>query len=148
MKSIPLVKFKINCLIIQFLRVEKVLHCKYILLYGRHSIPLRGHVCACGYKNCANFQAVLDFRFEICDKILKQHFHTAFRNAAYSFKAVQNYLTSCCAEAPIQETVQEIRSDEVKDCLNREQMPVILANVDTGAKTQENSISSCTVTQG
>ena len=86
---------------------------------------------------CAKFKALLGFRCESCDKIQKQHFHTALRNATYSLKAIQNYVISCCAEAPIQEIVEEIRSDEVRTCLKREQMPVILANVDTGAKTQE-----------
>ena len=102
-----------------------------------HSLPLRGHVCDCGYKHCAKFKTLLDFRCESCDKIQKQHFHTALQNATYSLKAIHNYLISCCAEAPIQEIVQEIRSDEVGKCLKREQMPLNLDNVDTGAKTQE-----------
>ena len=61
-------------------------------------------------------------------------------NATYKFlKGIQNYLISCCAEAPIQEIVQELRSDEVKNCLNREQMPVILVNVDMVLKHRKNS---------
>ena len=84
--------------------------------------------------------ALLDFRFEICDKILKQHLHTALKNAAYSFKSIQNYLIFCCTEAPIQEIVKEIRPEEVKDCLNREQILAILVHVDTSDKTQEKLV--------
>ena len=98
---------------------------KYILICRQHSPPFSGHRYGCGYKYFGNFQALLDFRVDSCDKLLKQHFHTPSRNVTFRFKTIQNDLIHCCAEAPIQDILQEVRADEVKHCSNREKMPVI-----------------------
>ena len=122
---------------------------KTILLCGRHNIPLRGHRDDSNNyasKHCGNFQALLDFRVDSSDEVLKQHFQSAPRNATYRSKRIQNELISFFAEAlNTQEEIRDakfysILADEVKDCSNREQMPVIIRFVDKCGEIQERFI--------
>jgi len=98
---------------------------KTILLCGRQNIPLRGHrddSSDYDAKNCGNFQAMLDFRVDSGDEVLKQHFENAPRNATYRSKTIQNDLISCCGEIITDQILSDIKdakfysilADEVK----------------------------------
>ena len=70
-----------------------------VLFCGRQGIALRGHFDDPQYFedpniNCGNFQALLDFRIDAGDSILKTHFETAPRNATYRSMKIQNELIS------------------------------------------------------
>ena len=114
---------------------------KTVLLCGRQNIPLRGHRDDSKYyssEDCGNFQALLNFRVESGDVILQDHFQNAPRNATYRSKTTQNELISCCAEEINGKIIKEIKdcgfysilADEVTDCSNKEQMPLVLRYVD------------------
>ena len=124
---------------------------KTVLLCARHNIPLRGHRDdSDNYEtdNCGNFQALLDFRVDSGDKVLEQHFETAPRNATYRSKTAQNELISCCAEEVTNKIIKEVKAskfysilaDEVTDCSNKEQMPLVLRYVDKEGEIQERFI--------
>ena len=85
-------------------------------------------------EDCGNFQALLDFRIDSSDEILKEHFSTALCNATLRSKATQNEIISCCSDFINEEIIDDIKAakfysilaDEVSDCSNREQMPLVL----------------------
>ena len=62
---------------------------KTVVFCGRQNIALRGHRDDADHldnENPGNFQALLDFRIDSGDTILKEHFATAKRNATYRSK--------------------------------------------------------------
>ena len=124
---------------------------KTVVFCGRQNIPLRGHRDdSAHYENseCGNFQALLDFRVESGDKVLQKHFETAPRNATYRSKTIQNELISCCGEVITEKIVKEIKdskfyaisADEVQDCSNKEQMPLVIRYVNKEKSIQEKFI--------
>ena len=121
---------------------------KTILLCGRHNIPLRGHRDDSRYyetTDSGNFQALLDFRVDSGDAVLKDHFNNSARNATYRSKSIQNEIISCCADVVIEKIIKDIKeakfysilADEVRDCSNKEQMPLILRYVSKSGEIQE-----------
>ena len=111
-------------------------------LEATNTVATYKHRYDSGYKHCSNVQALNDFKVDSWDKITKQHFHTASWNEINRPKAIQNEMISYCAEAQIQEILQEIRADEVNECSSREQMSLILSKVDYGGELQEKLIKS------
>ena len=104
---------------------------KTVLLCARQNIPLRGHRDDSKYYetvDTGNFQALLNFRIDSGDEILKEHFDKAPKNATYRSKSTHNDIISCCAEVVNNNIISEIRSskhfaiiaDEVTDCSNKE----------------------------
>ena len=124
---------------------------KTVLFCGKQNIPLRGHRDDAKYydkPDTGNFQALLDFRVDSGDEVLAEHFRTASRNASYRSKTIQNELVSCCGETIIKAIVDEIKeskfysisADEVQDCGNKEQMPLVIRYVSNEKMIQEKFI--------
>lgn len=67
---------------------------KTVLLCGRRNFALRGHREGEVSKNPGNFKALLDFRIDSGDTILKNHLQTAPKTATYTSKTVQNEMIS------------------------------------------------------
>ena len=132
---------------------------KTILLCARQNIPLRGHPDDSNQyetNNCGNFQALLDFRVDSGDKVLQNHFETAPRNATYRPKTIQNELITCAAEVVNNRIIDEIKSskfysimaDEVADCSNREQMPLVIRYLDPQNEIQERFVKFISCDKG
>ena len=132
------------CLQIKRNRDKLISVLKTVVLCGKQNISFRGHRDDSKYLNedsqkCGNFQALLDFRIDAGDVILKQHFETAPRNATYRSKTIQNELIDCVATWIRQRLVDEARearffsilADETTDCSNREQLTLVLRYVDS-----------------
>ena len=127
---------------------------KTISFCGRQNIPLRGHrddSAHYGNSDCGNFQSLWDFRVESGEMILQKHFETAPRNATYRSKTIQTELISCLGEVITGEIVNEIKdskfyaimADEVQDCSNKEQMPLVIRYVGRDRKIQEKFVKIC-----
>ena len=67
---------------------------KTVIFYGRHNFAFRGHWEGVGSKNPGNFKALLDFRIDSGDSILKKHLETVPKTATYTSKTIQNELIS------------------------------------------------------
>ena len=67
---------------------------KTVVFCSRQYIPLRGHrddaTNMNAHGNPGNFKALLAFRAEAGDQILKKHLQKAPRNATYASKTTQN----------------------------------------------------------
>ena len=122
-----------------------------VVLFGRRNFSFRGHRDDSQHydsKDCGNFQAVLDFRVSSGDKVLEEHFKSAPRNATYRSKTTQNEIIVCCADdinSHIINTIKmnkffSIMADEVSDCSNKEQMPLVLRYVDEKGEICERFI--------
>ena len=48
--------------------------------------------------NRGNFQALLRFRVDAGDQVLKEHLETASLNATYTSKEIQNQMISVCGD--------------------------------------------------
>ena len=89
-------------------------------------------------QKCWNLQALLDFRIDAGDEVLKQHFEIAPCNATYRSKTIQNELIDCVATWIRQKLVHEVTEacfysilvDETTDCSNREQLTLVFRFVD------------------
>ena len=121
---------------------------KIVVLLGQHNISFRRHRHDSKYydtKDCCNFQALLDFRIDSGDVVLKRHFEDAPRNATFRSKTTQIELISCCANVINEQILNKVKeakyfsilADEVKDCSNKEQMPLVLRYVGKDGKIQE-----------
>ncbi len=124
---------------------------KSVLFLAQHNIPFRGHRDDSKYHGsveCGNFQALLDFRVDSGDATLKEHFESAPRNATYRSKTTQNEMITCCADLVNDDMIKEIKEcgiysilvDEVTDCANKEQMPLVLRYIDQHCEIQERFI--------
>ena len=109
---------------------------------------MRGHRDDSRYyetTDSGNFQALLDFRVDSGDAVLKDHFNNSARNATYRSKSIQNEVISCCADVVNEKIIKDIKeakfysilADEVRDCSNKEQMPLILRYVSKSGEIQE-----------
>ena len=121
---------------------------KTVILCGRQNLGLRGDRDDSKYlkdetKNCGNFQALLDFRIDSGDKVLRKHFETAPKNATYRSKTVQNELIEIIGEELQKEIVSDIQkaggwfcisADEVRDVANKEQLSICARYADVKGK--------------
>ena len=104
-----------------------------VLLCGRYNIPFRGH------------RDDSDYYETVYCGIFQEHFATAPRNATYRSKTTQNELIICCAEVITKQIINEIKqskyfsilADEVTDCSNKEQMPLVIRYVDKSGCIKE-----------
>lgn len=124
------------------LKLKSILKC--IVWCGRQNIALRGHRdddkhINQDYKgNPGNFKALLQFRVESGDHVLKEHFETAPKNAVYSSKTIQNELIGVTGEWLTRKIVDQVKearfftvlADEVSDVSNTEQMSIVVRYVD------------------
>lgn len=87
-----------------------------ILFCGLQNIPLRGHrddgsiySVDDDIKNQkGNFKALLEFRINAGDQILKEHLKSATKNTAYISKTTQNDLIDCCGNVISDKIIQKV----------------------------------------
>ena len=108
------------------------------MLCGRQNIPLRGHRDRSTNlegpqsesTNHGNFWALLNFRICAGDTFLKDHLHSAARNAMCTSLDIQNQLVKILGDKVRDTILNKIRrslcytliADEVTDCSNKEQL--------------------------
>ena len=127
------------------LKLESIL--KVIILCGRQNMPLRGHRDDSGSisTNKGNFLALIDFRCEAGDTILKEHLKSSSSRATYISKTIQNDLIMACGEYIRDMILEEVQScrffsiiaDEATDSSNREQLSIVLRFVDDKMDVRE-----------
>lgn len=106
-----------------------------IIFCGRLGIALRGH-CDDGPVvqteteiNRGNFQALLHFRTDADDTVLKEHLRTASRNATYTSKEIQNEMIGVCGDIIQNKILQRIRNANSSQSLRmRQPMQQIMSN--------------------
>ncbi|XP_065054607.1 uncharacterized protein LOC135683315 [Rhopilema esculentum] len=158
-KSIDLIQNESLDKAVQQNRLQIASIAKCVLLFARQNIPFRGHRDDSQYydtSNCGNFQALLDFHVESDDRFLAEHFKTAPQNATFKSKTVQSELISCIAEVVNHQIIKEIKecgpysilADEVTDCSNQQQMPLVLRNVDGNGDMKERFMKYITCDTG
>ena len=75
-----------------------------MILCGRQGIALRGHrddtpsTKGDPHTNHGNFIALLQFRVQAGDRVLKEHLEAAAGNALYTSKRVQNEMIAVCGD--------------------------------------------------
>ena len=87
-----------------------------------------------------NFQALLQFRIDSGDAVLKEHLQTASRNAMYTSKEIQNEMIGVCGDIIRNKILQRIRkaqffsviADEATDTANDEQLSISIRFVENG----------------
>lgn len=135
---------------------------KCVLWCGRQNVALRGHrdddkVLQSGIQgNPGNFKALLQFRVDSGDNVLKQHFESAPRNAVYNSKTIQNELIAVSGEWIVQQIVGRVKeakffailADEVADISNTEQMSIVLRYVNKNCEIQEEFLAFSTCRNG
>lgn len=131
-----------------------------ILFCGQQNIPLRrGHREDISSTNPGNFKALLKFRVEAEDNLLKNHLETSAKNARYTSKVIQDDIINVIGEyiqGKILSEVQEgskvfsIIADEARDISNKEQMSLIVRYVDSHPVIHESFIAfvECNGTSG
>ena len=122
---------------------------KTILFCGTQNISLRGHRESMSSLNPGNFRALLKFRVDSGDNLLKQHLDSAPRNATYISNTIQNELIGVIGST-IQSMIVEavgkgskifaVIADESRDVANMEQMPLIIRYIDEFNRIQESFI--------
>lgn len=129
-------------------KLKSILKC--ILLCGEQNIALRGHRDDEKYENekgnTGNFKALLHFRVDSGDIVLKHHFETAARNATYSSKTIQNELISVIREYISIQIINEVKegsfftvlADEVADVSVTEQLCIVLRYVNKACEIKEH----------
>ena len=115
-----------------------------ILLCGRQNIPLRGHrdsgldIERSSTENHGNFWALLQFRVDAGDLVLRDHLANTPRNAMYTSPDIQNQIVDILGDHIQEKILLKVRkaqlftiiADEVTDCSNREQLGLVLRYVD------------------
>ena len=120
---------------------------KTVELCGRQNIPLRGHRDSAldrerdvmGIENHGNFVALLNFRIDAGDAVLRDHLSTAARNATYTSNTIQNQIIQVLADQVRCHVINKVKeakwftvvADEVTDVANREQLSIVIRYVDS-----------------
>ena len=106
---------------------------------GRQNIAIRGHRESESSTNPSNFRELLSFRIESGDHLLQDHLCSAPKNAIYTSNTIQNDLICTIGKWIQNRVLSEIQqgckifaviADEIRDCSNKEQMPLIVRYVD------------------
>lgn len=119
-----------------------------IIFCGKQAISLRGHRddWSTLENNDAsntlggNFQALLQFRIDSGDQILKEHLRTAQNNAIYTSKTIQNDIIYICGDLLRNKILKKVReahffsviADEATDVANDEQLSISIRYVEDG----------------
>ena len=117
-----------------------------IVLCGRQNIALRGHRDSAtdlegpqsASTNHGNFWALLNFRISAGDTHLRDHLHTASRNAMYTSPVIQNQIINILGDTVRDTILRKVRkslcytliADEVTDSSNKEQLCIVLRYVE------------------
>lgn len=119
---------------------------KTVVVCGRQNFPLREHRVAPDDDsvNCGNFRALLDYRIDGGDLILKEHFDSAPKNATYQSPIIQNEMINCCRIYIQSIFLEKIRgkyfaiiADEASDSSNQEQLALVLRFIDDSGEIRE-----------
>lgn len=86
--------------------------------YGKPAISLRGHhddwpvllESEVNTHNAGNFHALLQFRVDAGDKVLKEHLKSAQHNAVYTNKTIQNEMIVICGELLQNKILTDVRA--------------------------------------
>ena len=118
---------------------------KTIVLCGRQNIGHRDSALnierdVAGMDNHGNFVALLNFRIEVGDTVLREHMSTAARNATYTWNTIQNQIITVLADQVTTCIIDKAKwftviADEVTDVSNREQLSIVLQYVDSATLT-------------
>lgn len=116
---------------------------KTVILHGRENIPLRGHregSCSTilekdgNEQNRGTFNALLKFRVDAGDVILKEHLEKGSKNSLYISPRIQNELIAICGELVTEKIISEVKKslyfsvlcDETTDIAGIEQMSICI----------------------
>lgn len=115
---------------------------KSIIFLGRQNIPFRGHrddgKLTTGESdsviNTGNFRALLKFRIDSGDVVLKEHLEGSTSRATYISKTTQNELINCCGRDILSKIIKRIQDarifsvmfDETTDVSNKSQLSLII----------------------
>lgn len=122
-----------------------------LILMGRQNIPLDGHVIdelPEGIFTPDNFQALLEFRINSGDEVLRKRFETTAVNLAYCSQAQQKQMLDICESCIREETLREVRdshffsiiAEEVVDLAGEDHLPVLVRFVDDSQNLREEFI--------
>jgi hypothetical protein len=123
----------------QVMQNRSILHSivETVILCGRQNLPLRGHrdqgpldLSSNSVENEGNFRALLRFKVQSGDNVLKTHLNSCAKNATYTSWNVQNQVLEACNQIILKEIVDEVNSagcfsvlaDETADISNIEQL--------------------------
>ncbi|XP_042316062.1 52 kDa repressor of the inhibitor of the protein kinase isoform X3 [Sceloporus undulatus] len=112
-----------------------------LILLGKQNIPLDGHNADSlpeGIFTPDNFQALLEFRINSGDEVLRKRFETTAVNLAYCSKMQQKQMLEICENCVRDETLREVRdshffsivTDELVDLAGEEHLPILVRFVD------------------
>ncbi|XP_061485029.1 52 kDa repressor of the inhibitor of the protein kinase isoform X1 [Rhineura floridana] len=122
-----------------------------LILMGKQNVPLDGHSAdelPEGIFTPDNFQALLEFRINSGDEVLRKRFETTAVNLAYCSKAQQKQMLEICEGCVREETLREVRdshffsiiTDEMVDLAGEEHLPVLVRFVDDSHNLREEFI--------
>ena len=132
-------------------RLKLVSIAETVLFCGCQGLALRGHrddgpsARDDVHTNHGNFLALLHFRVQAGDDILKDHLETAARNAIYTSKTVQNELISISGSIIQRKLLEKVKkvgffsviADEATDTANDEQLSICVRFVDSGVPCEK-----------
>ena len=120
---------------------------KKIIFCGKNNIALRG-TRDDDPRNPSlpgNFQALLEFRIDCGDQILKHHLETAPRNATYVSKTIQNEMITTVGAIIVSHRKSGIAnifllSNKAADISNKENLSVVIRFIDSTKKVREEFV--------
>ncbi|XP_058041954.1 52 kDa repressor of the inhibitor of the protein kinase [Ahaetulla prasina] len=122
-----------------------------LILMGKQNIPLDGHNAdelPEGIFTPDNFQALLEFRINSGDEVLRKQFETTAVNLAYCSKTQQKQMLEICENCVREEMLREVRdsqffsivTDEVVDLAGEEHLPILVRFVDDAHNLREEFV--------
>ncbi|XP_067166444.1 52 kDa repressor of the inhibitor of the protein kinase isoform X1 [Apteryx mantelli] len=122
-----------------------------LILMGKQNIPLDGHnvdELPEGIFTSDNFQALLEYRINAGDEVLRKRFEMTAVNLEYCSKTQQKQMLEICESCVREETLREVRdshffsivTDEVVDIAGEEHLPVLVRFVDESHNLREEFI--------
>lgn len=130
---------------------------KVVILCGRQNLALRGHRDTTDMENndqfpanYGNFWALLNFRVDSGDSVLRDHLATAAQNATYTSYNIQNQLIDILGNQIRDKILNRVKeagwftvvADEVTDLSNEEILSIVLRYVDpNSALVREDFVS-------
>ncbi|XP_066478502.1 52 kDa repressor of the inhibitor of the protein kinase isoform X2 [Tiliqua scincoides] len=122
-----------------------------LILMGKQNIPLDGHSAdelPEGLFTPDNFQALLEFRINSGDEVLRKRFETTAVNLAYCSEAQQKQMLEICESCVREEMLREVRdshffsiiTDEVVNLAGEEHLPILVRFVDDSHNLREEFI--------
>ncbi|NXG40866.1 P52K kinase, partial [Psilopogon haemacephalus] len=122
-----------------------------LILMGKQNIPLDGHnvdELPEGIFTSDNFQALLEYRINAGDEVLRKRFEMTAVNLEYCSKTQQKQMLEICESCVREETLREVRdshffslvTDEVVDIAGEEHLPVLVRFVDDSHNLREEFI--------